>query len=261
MQIPADIPSLISRARRRAASYVRRAALAVVGHSHYVPFIVLTRSRSGSNLLLSYLNSHPNVQVEGEIFGRLRGRNPIRRLKIAFGKQPRRVKAKGFKIFHYHPLDQPSASLWNRLTGMQALRVIHLKRENVLRTLVSRKVAEADKVWMATAMEATPGTPRTKVAFTVAELESGFAQTKEWEDIAAKRFESHALLVVTYEGLVGDPRATFRRIVAFLDLAYVEPRTNLQKLNPGRLPDLIENYQELRSAFADTPWLKYFEDQ
>ncbi len=233
----------------------------MVGHSNFVPFIVLTRSRSGSNLLLSYLNSHPNVLVDGEIFGRLRGRDPIKRLKKkAFGRQPRRVKAKGFKIFYYHPLDQTSEILWNELVAMKSLRVIHLKRSNVLRTLLSRKVAESDKVWLATAANATPATPRAKVTFTVSELESGFVQTKDWENVAAKRFQNHSGLVVTYEDLVGHPVETFRKLLTFLGLDYYEPRTNLQKLNPGRLPDLIENYQELRKAFADTPWCEYFEN-
>jgi hypothetical protein len=68
------------------------------------------------------------------------------------------------------------------------------------------------------------------------------------------------MLPVTYEGLVDEPGATFRGITAFLELEYFEPRTNLQKLNPGRLPDLIENYLELRNAFADTSWFRYFED-
>lgn len=254
------MPSLFLRARRRAASYARRAALAVVGHSNYVPFIVLTRSRSGSNLLLSYLNSHPNVQMEPEIFGRTHGRDPLRRLRIAFGKQPRRVKAKGFKIFYYHPLDRPSEGLWKELESMGNLRVIHLRRENVLRTLLSRKVADADRVWMVTAPDAKRDRPGQKVPFTVPELQNGFIQTKEWEDTAAKRFRNHSMLVVTYERLVSDPVATFRKILTFLDLDYCDPHTRLQRQNPGQLSDLIENYQDLRKAFADTPWHAYFED-
>jgi LPS sulfotransferase NodH len=221
---------------------------------------VLTRSRSGSNLLLSYLNSHPNVLIEGEIFGRLRGRNPLRKLKIAFGNQPRWVRAKGFKIFHYHPLDCTSDSLWNELEATKALRVIHLRRDNVLRTLLSRKVAEVDKVWLASARDAIPSVPREKVVFTVPELESGFVQTKAWESAAAKRFQRHSALHVTYEDLVEEPVAVIRRILAFLDLDYHEPRTELRKLNPGHLPDLIENYQELRQAFVGTPWLRFSED-
>jgi LPS sulfotransferase NodH len=232
----------------------------VVGHSNFVPFIVLTRSRSGSNLLLSFLNSHPNIHAEPEIFGRTRGRDPLRRLRIALGKQPRRIKAKGFKIFYYHPLDNPSEKLWKTLEAMELLRVIHLRRENVLRTLISRKVAEGDKVWMVTDRDATPAAPRPKLSFTVSELESGFVQTREWEIAGAHRFRSHPLLAVTYESLVSQPDATFARILEFLDLDFHAPQTGLQKQNPGRLCDLMENYEELRDAFAGTPWREYFKD-
>jgi LPS sulfotransferase NodH len=232
------------------------AALSAVGSSDYVPFIVLTRSRCGSNLLLSYLNSHPHVFVEAEIFWRMNGRDPIARLRRTFGKQPRRVRARGFKIFYYHPLDHAREGLWNELEAMEALRIIHLRRENVLRTLVSRKVAQFDRVWLAEAD--VPSAPKPRVTFTVPELEAGFSQTRDWEESAARRFCNHATIRVTYENLVANPAETMESTLQFLGLGSFRLHTTLRRQNPERLSELIENYQDLRDAFENTPWRRYF---
>src|SRR3546814_732374 len=45
-----------------------------VGHTGFTKFIVLSRSRTGSNMLVSLLDSHPRVVAEGEIVARLDGR-------------------------------------------------------------------------------------------------------------------------------------------------------------------------------------------
>ncbi len=45
------------------------------GNTDYRRFMILSRTRTGSTMLLSLLNSHPNVYAEGEIFRALNGRN------------------------------------------------------------------------------------------------------------------------------------------------------------------------------------------
>src|SRR5215470_17880833 len=78
--------------------------LSAVGHDHFTKFIVLSRSRTGSNLLQSLLSSHPEIVTENEILQRLDGRNPRDIVARAYARQPYFVKAKGFKVFYYHPI-------------------------------------------------------------------------------------------------------------------------------------------------------------
>ena len=81
-RLPARFMSLATKGGRRIALLARLAwygLLAPFGHEDYVPFIVLTRSRTGSNLLVSFLNGHPDIFCEGEIFARMAGRDPGRR--------------------------------------------------------------------------------------------------------------------------------------------------------------------------------------
>lgn len=239
---------------------MRHDILSLFGHTDFVPFIVLTRSRTGSNLLLSFLNAHRNVYAESEIFARLDGVDPLARLKRAFGRQPRSVKAKGFKIFYYHPLDIRAPTLWSTLEKSESLRVIHLTRENILRTLLSRKIAEAQDVWTGTAYDGAGDVRSKSVRFTRQELEEGFSRTRAWEHAAVERFGDHPFLSVTYENLVRDMSAAFARVLAFLDIPYIEPTTKLQKQNPEKLRDLIANYDEMKDAFAATQWQSFFDE-
>jgi hypothetical protein len=43
-------------------------------------------------------------------------------------------------------------------------------------------------------------------------------------------------------------------------LPFVKPKIGLKRQNPEPLSDLITNYEELKSYFADTPWKVYFEE-
>ena len=88
-------------------------------------------------MLMSFLNSHPNVRMEGELFATLNDRAPAQALEAAFSPPPAYVKAQGFKLFYYHPTDASDRRLWTALTALPDLHVIHLKRRNILPTLVS----------------------------------------------------------------------------------------------------------------------------
>ena len=230
-----------------------------IGHTRYRRFVVLSRSRTGSNMLLSFLNSHPNVYAGGEIFGRLNGRNHTKILAAAFGKQPRYIKARGFKIFYYHPIDDKKSNIWNDLVNMNDLHVIHLKRRNILRTLLSRKLAETNDVWLTTNSGSKDSVSSKQVFFTVKELTEGFEQTRQWEQNGDDMFRDHNVLSVYYEDLVCDADSNFNKLTDFLGVVYVKPQTNLKRQNPERICDLISNYEELRVAFTGTQWQTFFE--
>jgi len=130
------------------ARWARHVATTLWGRSDFTRFILLSRSRTGSNMLTSLLNSHPHVRAEGEILRRLQGRDSTAILAEVFARQPRHIRAKGFKFFYYHPIDGDTEKTWQMLLDMTDLRVIHLKRKNILRTILSRKIAEDQDVWL-----------------------------------------------------------------------------------------------------------------
>lgn len=253
---------LIARSSETSAGTLRSLGfrlLSAVGHADFTKFIVLSRSRTGSNMLMSLLNSHPEIIAEHEILARLNRRDPRDIVAGAYAKQPYYVKAKGFKVFYYHPLDGNSAALMDDLAGDEDIRVIHLKRRNILRTLLSRKIAGMKNVWAATST-ARLDVGGKAVSFTVDELTEGFRRTRAWEVAADRRFAAHALLPVYYEDLVRDPDGSLAAVLDFLGLPHSALATDMRKQNPESLADLVTNYAELKAAFAGSEWEAFFED-
>ena len=233
--------------------------LSTVGHNKFKRFIVLSRSRTGSNMLISFLNSHSNIHAEGEILSKLSGRNHKNILAKVFAKQPFYVKAKGFKIFYYHPQDDKSSGIWNDLASLDDLYVIHLKRRNILRTLISRKIAGIQDVW-ATDQHSGADSKEIAITFTVDELSEGFNQTKAWEQAGDDKFRNHPLISIDYEDLVSHPEQTFRKVTEFLGVRYQQPETKLRKQNIKSMRETVTNYEELKSAFSGTEWQPFFDD-
>lgn len=245
---------------RRALRSLRFRLLSAVGHNHFTRFVILSRSRTGSNMLTSLLNSHPGVIADGEILARLRGREARDILAQAYARQPRYIKARGFKLFYYHPLDCKHTDLWDRLIADQDVRVLHLKRRNILRTLVSRKIAGMRDVWTATSRARLRMAGSKAVFFTTSELEQGFRRTRAWEEGGDRQFQGHPLMSVHYEDLIDDPASTLACVLDFLDLEQCPLATSMRKQNPERLTKLVANYAQLKAAFAGTEWQAFFED-
>ncbi len=239
---------------------VRYKIFRVVGGREFRPFIVLSRSRTGSNLLVTYLNSHPNIYCKGEMFGRLNGRNYKSVLRVFLSKQPFYVRAAGFKLFYYHPMDVEGCPIFDDLERMKELRVIHLKRRNVLRTITSWKIAQSQNIRIQIRPDSGIPAEKKAIHFDVEELKSWFVKTKAWEDDADDRFHNHSMETIYFEDLVKNPGREFRRVAELLGVRFVPPRTGLHRQNPENVEDLITNYGELKLAFRSTRWSSYFED-
>jgi LPS sulfotransferase NodH len=249
--------------------------LGVFGHSQYTPFIVLGRSRVGSNLLRSLLNAHPQIMAFGEVFREVREldwdhvgyfqdrsssalvqRDPVRFVDSRLlGRYPRSIRAVGFKIFYYHARDGAQAAVWPWLLQRPEIRVVHLKRENLLQTHVSRKRAALTGRWVNTS-----GQPDRAVTMRLDydEVLADFEQTRTWETECDRAFAGHPLLQVQYEQLVSDVQSEARRLEAFLGVAphVVKPSTFQQSTQ--LLSATISNYEELKTRFAGTPWVGFF---
>jgi hypothetical protein len=210
-------------------------------------------------LLYDILNSHPEVRMKGEIFRYLKGIDPAKTLEHVFRSAPV-IKAAGFKLFYYHPMDDGVGHFHDSLASVKDLSVIHLKRQNILRTLISHKIALSNGVWkQESSIKKEP--PRDKrVKFTVAELQEQFQRTRQWEANADARFKTKPLLNIFYEDLVQHRAATFTQISAFLNITDIEVQSQLLKQNPEPISALVENYTFLKAAFSSTKWHSFFED-
>jgi LPS sulfotransferase NodH len=210
--------------------------------------------------LISYLDSHPNIHAEGELFQRLDGRTNEDILNRIFSSYPESVRAVGFKIFYYHPLDDERKEVWNILRDMRGLHIIHLKRQNVLRTLVSCKIAGASNAWTSHEETKQQGIPK-QVEFTHNELSKGFCQTRDWEAEYASMFKGMPTLEVMYEDLVNGLEDEYRKITNFLGVPFHFPHSSFERQNPERLQELVVNYGEMKEKFKDSEWAEFFDEE
>ncbi len=72
-------------------------------------------------------------------------------------------------------------------------------------------------------------------------------------------FRGHPSLALFYEDVIERPDEEFSRAQAFLDAEPAPLTVTSRRQNPEPLRDLLENYDELRDAFRDTPHAAFFE--
>ena len=257
--------------------YLTRFLGSLTQHMNYQKFIILGRSRSGSNFLRGLLNSHSQVRVFGEIFQNkdqvgwamdgypqdartiqeFRNR-PVEFLqKRVFTKFPRAIHAVGFKIFYYHARDEQWQPVWEYLKLLQDLKIIHIKRQNILETHLSRQRALQTDRWFNLTGERDPSQP---LSLDFQECLQDFQETRRMEGEAASFFSDHPVLDVLYEELSRDQDRVMGELLDFLNVRREPLTSETFKQSNQSLSMAIANYAELKEKFQGTPWIEFFSD-
>lgn len=246
------------------------------GNPSFTPFIVLTRSRSGSNLLKNYLNSVSEVECFGEVFrhpDRLGWdrpgiypkdfgietyrQDPAEFLKTHFLKtQPGYVKAAGFKLFYYHSREDGREGLWDFLKQRTDIRILHLRRKNLIKVIASRELAMKTGVWIDhSGGEQTDASVSISPEAFKAEIET----TQQWERSLPEFFSEHPYQELVFEDLVKTPEASLSEIQQFLGLSQsLKPISATKRQAKRPLSEILENFDELKAAFKGSDWARYF---
>lgn len=270
----------------------------------YTRFMILSAARTGSTMLAQALGSSPNVRCYRGIFRdsdslssghdnfdssdlALRSDDPIRFVtERIFRQYPAAVRAVGFKL-HYGELTAVPG-LVDRLAGDGALRLLHLRRRNLLRELVSLKVVQATGVYLDDqALKFSPAkvlkairhpllaaarlrrrlgvarpvgpSRRAKVTVLPDELYEFAVRTELKAANADELFQEHPRLTVYYEDMVERREEVFGEAQEFLGVEPVPLTVTLRKQNPESLNELVANYDELYGAFKGTPQEEFFD--
>ena len=279
-----------------------------VDASDYARFIILSGARTGSHMLAQALNSNPSITCFREVFNwllnviqygvegyddfsaedlALRKEDPLRFLdERIFCRHAEKVRAVGFKYHYVH--DWGFSGVLERLIEDRGLRVLHLKRRNLLQVLVSLKIAEATGVWLeedrlegpkptaARVLRASghplrtaaglwrrarppevlheaPPAPRVRVSLSVEELRRFIVQMERDAAHYDYFFREHPVLTVYYEDLLEHREEVFAQAQAFLGVKRRRLKVAVRRQNPQPLRELLENYDELNEAFRRTP--------
>jgi LPS sulfotransferase NodH len=249
------------------------------GTTSYTRFVIVGIARTGSTMLVSQLNSHSQALVFGEIF---RSEDAIgwdftpfrsyqnRRLRtlyssdsIAFLDQhvfrrwPGNHKAVGFKLFYYHARTPSRRPVWDYLIDRPEIRILHIKRRNLLRQYASLQLAHATNIWSTT--PSVIQDPQ-KLRLGISACQNHFTWVRSLGEECDTLFKNHKIKNIYYEDLVSDTRRELRDIQTFLGLRHetLVAQTVRQQTQP--LSQVIVNYDELREAFFGTEWRSFFDD-
>ena len=266
------------------------------GPMGYQRFVIVSHLRSGTHMLRTSLESHPAIICQSEVFNSDNRRlpysltTPAREILDAWVYRPLPidVQAAGFVLQAYHPWglalvpeirQNPEwGDLWTILAAMPDLRVIHLKRRNLLRRHLSHVTARASGGWHAWDRVAvhrvthlgSPPPPdqigRRPALGDPVSLDPGILEA-DFRDVArAHRFADHTLghqpkIDVIYEELCHDYELTCNRLQEFLGAVPVIPLAPaVGKLEQRSLAEAIANYPELKHHFAGTEWAGFFDE-
>jgi hypothetical protein len=200
------------------------------------------------------------------------------------------VKAVGFKMPFHHFWGFPG--LLEHLAADSELRVLDLRRRNLLRVLVSERIAQAtggwaddrkrtlrskfrlsnipgavrhplrasERLWrFVRPREAEWKQRRQLVTLEPEECQKFFTETAQESARVLEHFTDHSVHTLYYEDLVSDQNRILDDVQQFLGLRPQRVAPTTRKQNPEALSDLIANYDELRTAFEGTPEIEYFE--
>jgi LPS sulfotransferase NodH len=225
-----------------------------IGDRQYGKFVIITRSRSGSSLLMGLLNSHPDVLAKGEMYRRLYGRNSGKLWNRIFSKKNKKISQVGFKIFYYHPLDSKDRSVWDFIKSDSNIRIIHLTRRDKLKTYLSKVIALKTDEWYNKKKKSKLSLEKRKVNLNPSDFIRECETIKSWEKSVATTFASHRVINVYYEDLVSDNSRVMSNIFRFLDISQVEVKPSYTKQNTESIDQLVLNYEEFSEVVRKTEW-------
>jgi LPS sulfotransferase NodH len=228
-------------------------ALPILKNKRYAPFLIVGHARTGTSLLHTYLNSHLNVLSINEP---LSSKNNHQNL---FSPKSILIKVFGFKYFYEYIFDVEKRELLNTFLRDNNIKIIKIHRKNMLRTLVSLKIAERTKEWSSVG-DSKLQTENKQLTLTKQECLLAFENYKNaayLTDEVIKQYKTPCI-EIDYDTLVDLPEETMAKVQQFLGVSVSKPLTLLARQNPEDIKSLLLNFDELKQDFEHTEYQPYF---
>ena len=240
-------------------------------------FAVVSTQRSGSTLIRTALDSHPQIVCAGEVFLPAYDREFSFKLFLRDRKitgidetlSRRRVvfdfldwlygsaenDAAGFKImysqFRWLPYKYPMVLDYFRRNDV---RILHVVRENLLKLHISRIRARATGVYHSR----NEGGEHEKITIDISSLIPDLVRMQrvqaEWR-LRMKRYDS---LEINYEAYVANNNETSSAMLKFLGVdASLPLRSPLKKVSSDILSSSIENFCEVENLLRRTEFARF----
>lgn len=222
-------------------------------------FIVVSLPRTGTHMLRTLLNQHPNIRTETELFNehsklcrKWRKRSaPWMMENIAWRNGPQHIRGCTIHLTHGY-----SWGIWQYLMGRSDVRYLCLRRFNLLQQYLSLQQARTHQRWQTYRHQARP--PVRAMSFKPQQVERYFQDMAAYWDGFEQAFSNRPRCDVWYEELCHQTESVSRQAQTFLGAASVaglQPET-IKVGCPAR--ELISNYDELCRYFAGTQYQAFF---
>lgn len=243
-------------------------------------FCILTTFRTGSEVLVELLNSHPQIRCEGEI---MNGR-PMFPYLFARGKARaanyRGLDAYGFKLLSIQLMDffNPPDRDFARRLASDGFFFVHLRRRNVLRQAISYFRAAATGDWHPHDL-AGAGPPASQMDGPAEPNEDVRTRGRLELDVSQLIFEMRLIDIqngalewmieglpqrsLWYEDHLERPelhQSTIDELCRDLSVDPAPVRASLKKIAPKRLDDEIANIDEVREQLRATKYAPFLSD-
>ncbi|MEO0469436.1 MAG: hypothetical protein AAF206_07450, partial [Bacteroidota bacterium] len=203
---------------------------------------------SGSTLLVSLLNSSPEIFCDNEIYHR-RVANPWRYLnfRAKLGNRP----VYGFKLLTYHMgkvLNVPREKQSNFLQRLheEGYKIIYLRREDLFRQALSNVYVRKRDQFHNTSDKDNKKMIRVEVS----ELSEWVDGLRSQANFEAELLDGIPHLALGYERHLMDAEAhtdTLQNLSEYLNVAVSQPKTKLKPVTPRSLESFIENHEEIEA--------------
>ena len=228
-------------------------------HAPFQPLFVIATWRSGSELLLSYLNQQPSVAVLGEVFCSWLDYGPsneclprakaIRHIRYCLNGMMT-TPIRGCKLILQH-LTNCHLTLDHLNREFPAAKYIVLYRQSLPQQFVSHEIAQVTQQFLVHRGQ----TPRqAEIHVDAGKLKEYCDETRRrYQDVLACPWLQDKAVLLSYEELVADPTYWLKQqICPLLDLPFAAVQSKLVKQGTRPFAEQVTNYQNVK-ALLDSP--------
>lgn len=221
-------------------------------------FVIFSLTRTGSKLLSDLIRCNPDVYCDKEIFKRTIPLFPERYIFARASRKSKPVYGFQLKVQQLLSVKRMDGIEFFRGLPAKGWKIIHIRRQNLLRGAISELIAWKTGKWHRVKDE--PLAPLQSVRINCNNLLSilGVRQRLTQQEIEILADLPHLSLSYEDELLSADShQVTLNKIFKYLDIAQVPVKAYLARTSTDDLSKSVENYNEVVSVLKKTEYAKY----
>jgi hypothetical protein len=155
-------------------------------------------------------------------------------------------------VLHYHHVIPIYNDLWSLLKSTDNLKVIDLRRRNMLASYVSLKISELNELYVSSVVV-------NNVVTLTLNVHSLLQYFKDTDKFIFEHNWSDSMLV-NYEYLSSNFQACMDEVYDYLGVETCMVKQKICKMETRPLHEIINNYDDVVVAIKDSPWCYLIEE-